>query len=106
MSFSPRWLGKKAGDPAHERIAACLTTDIQTVPEKAQWVLSEIVSVQGGESQGWEMAMNAYMLNVGPETTDIIPVYEETGEETVSVPTEELRAALEAWYVQITQQSD
>ncbi|MCC9620930.1 hypothetical protein LPB41_04420 [Thalassospira sp. MA62] len=106
MTHRPGWPGKKDGDPAYDRIAACLATDIQTVPEKAEWVLNEIAAVQNGSAASWEMAMNAYMLKVGPKITDIVPVYEETGETAISVPTNEFRRALEAWHALISQSSD
>ncbi|KJE33979.1 hypothetical protein UF64_16160 [Thalassospira sp. HJ] len=106
MKHRPGWPGKKDGDPAHDRIAACLATDIQSVPQKAKWVLAEIAAVQNGEAASWEMGMNAYMLKVGEKITEIVPVYEETGEAAISVPTDEFRGALEAWYALISQSPD
>lgn len=102
----PDWPGKVAGNAGHDRIAACLVMDIQRAADWAHIVLSHVRDVQEGGEDHWEMAMNAYMLSVGPQTTDIAPVYEEAGEVTVSVQTSELCVALQAWCQQITQQSD
>ncbi len=99
--MEPDWAGKTPGNEGHDRIAACLVMDIQHAPGWANTVLQSIDDVMAGRSRGWEMSMNAYVLDVGPANTDIEPVYEEQGEETVAVLTADLRCALVAWIEQI-----
>lgn len=99
----PDWPGNTPGDEGHARIAACLVMDIQHAPGWAKTVLQSIDDVMAGRSRRWEMSMNAYVLDVGPAKSDIEPVYEEQGEETVTVLTADLRCALAAWLEQIDQ---
>lgn len=97
----PDWPDRTPGDEGHERIAACLVMDVQHAAGWANTLLQSIDDVMVGRSSCWEMAMNAYVLDVGPVNTDIEPVYEEQGEETVTVLTADLRCALVAWIEQI-----
>jgi len=101
QAFIPDWPGKIAGDEVHDRISALLVLDVQAVPDWAGQVLTKIEDVISGKSTGWEMAMNAYILNVGAEVSDISPVYDETGEPSLQVKTQELHTALVAWCKQI-----
>lgn len=100
-AFIPDWPGRVAGDERHDRIAALLVLDVQAVPDWAGQVLGHVDDALSGKSAGWEMAMNAYILTVGAEVSDISPVYDETGEPSVQVKTQELRRALVAWCKQI-----
>ena len=97
----PDWPGKVAGDTGHDRIAACLVMDIQRAADWAHSVLSHVRDVQEGGEDHWEMAMNAYVLRIGPAVCEIAPLYEEYGEKVVHVPTDEFRQALVAWINQI-----
>ncbi|MBX2832041.1 MAG: hypothetical protein KTR23_13015 [Rhodospirillales bacterium] len=102
----PDWPGRIAGDEGHDRIAACLVLDIQRAQQWGKQVLSHVENVQDGGESHWEMGMNAYMLHVRRETTDISPVYEETGDPAITVQTADLRKALVAWCQQIAKETD
>lgn len=97
----PDWPGRIAGDAGHDRIAACLTLDVQRAPDWAKNVLTQINHVLDGTQSHWDMGMNAYMLKVKVQQTEILPIYEESGEATITVKTADLRDALSAWCEQI-----
>lgn len=99
--IEPIWPGRIAGDVGHDRIAACLVLDIQNAAGWARVVLSHIDKVIAGDDSQWDMGMNAYMLRVRAEESEILPVYEETGEVPVTVRTADLRTALLAWIARI-----
>ncbi|BDW97773.1 hypothetical protein MACH10_34580 [Thalassospira tepidiphila] len=102
----PDWPGKVDGDPGHDRIAACLVMDIGRADQWASEVLLHVGKVRQGLEPSWEMAMNAYILKVGPDTTDIAPVYDEAGESPVTVRTDDLEAALRAWISKLPESPD
>lgn len=99
----PDWVGRKAGDVAHDRIASMLVLDIGQAQEWAKRVLCEVVDVTSGKADGWEMVMNAHILSVGREYSDISSAYEEDGEDGVQVRTGDLQAALTAWIAMMEQ---
>lgn len=98
---SPDWPGKRAGDEGHDRIAACLVLDIQTVPQAAEMVLGHIDDVIARRAEPQKLVMNAYILEIAPVVSVIAPLYDEQGEKPVQVPTGELRKAVMAWIDQI-----
>lgn len=102
----PDWPGKVADDPGHDRIAACLMMDIGRAAQWAAEVLLQVGRVRQGLERSWEMAMNACILKVGPETTEIAPVYDESGESPVTVRTEDLEAALRVWISKLPERPD
>ncbi len=102
----PEWSGKIVGDDGHDRIAACLALDFQNAPGWCKQALSQIDNVISGREKGWDIAMNAYMLKVRADESEILPVYEETGEPGVIVKTADLRGALMAWSERIAQSRD
>ena len=106
MTGNPDWPGKIAGDEGHDRIAACLVLDIQTVPEAAEMVLGHIDDVVSGRAERQKLVMNAYVLEIAPTICMIAPLYEEQGEKAVRVQTEDLRKALLAWIRQIASPLD
>ncbi|NIY75781.1 hypothetical protein HED22_09005 [Thalassospira sp. HF15] len=103
---APDWPGKVAGEVGHDRIAACLVMDIQCAAHWGVEVLSHVDHVRQGVEASWEMAMNAYILKVGPETSDILPVYDESGESPVTVRTADLEVALRAWISRLSESPD
>lgn len=102
----PDWPGKVVGDVGHDRIAACLVLDIARASQWAHEVLSHVGRVREGVDASWEMAMNAYILKVGPDTSDILPVYDEADESPVTVRTADLEAALTAWISKLSESPD
>jgi len=104
--LAPEWSGKIVGDDGHDRIAACLVLSFQKAPGWCKVALSHIDDVISGSCEDWKMGMNAFMLHVRRETTDISPVYEETGDPTITVQTADLRKALVAWCKQISKETD
>ena len=100
-AFVPDWPGRIVGNAGHDQICAVLVFDVQAVPDWAGQVLAKVEDVISGKSTGWEMAMNAHILNVGMAVSDISPVYDDAGDPSVQVKTQELRAALVAWCKQI-----
>lgn len=48
------------------------------------------------------MAMNAYILKLDAETSEIAPVYEEPGEKAILVSTSDFRRALIAWITKLS----
>ncbi|MHC8491787.1 hypothetical protein ACTU44_03640 [Thalassospira sp. SM2505] len=101
MPMVPDWPGRKAGDAGHDRIAALIVLDIQNAPQWARRVLGEVEDVMSGASSGWEMAMNAHILTVGKTRCEIAASHDgpEEGacEDSISVQTGDLKAALVAW---------
>ncbi|MEQ8390252.1 MAG: hypothetical protein RIB30_04615 [Thalassospira sp.] len=104
--LKPDWPSRIAGDEGHERIAACLVSDIQSVPEAAKMVLGHIDEVSAGRASHQKLVMNAYVLTIQSSVCEIAPLYKEQGEKVVNVPTTEFRAALVAWISQINRASD
>lgn len=104
--LKPDWPGRIAGNEGHDRIAACLTLDIQTAPEAAQMVLEHLDDVTAGRVAQQKLVMNAYVLEIAPERCVIAPLYPEHGEKTLQVGTEEFRTALMAWINQIASHLD
>ena len=104
--LTPQWPGKIAGDEGHERIAACLVLDIQTVPALARTVLGQIDDVVSGRLSPQKLVMNAYVLQIDRLVCEIASLYEEQGEATITVDTKTFRRALEAWIAQIEARKD
>ena len=102
----PDWPGKVTDDPGHDRIAACLVMDIGRADQWAAEVLSHVGKVRQDLEASWEMAMNAYIINVGPDMTEIAPVYDEAGESPVTVRTDDLELALHAWISRLLESPD
>jgi len=57
-----QWPGRRAGDPAHEMLAAFLVMDIQRNSEWANELAARINAVKSGRLSGWERVGNAYRL--------------------------------------------
>jgi hypothetical protein len=104
--IEPNWPGRIVGDEGHDRIAACLVLDFQRAPAWCEQALAEIEDVLSGRQQAWDMGMNAYMVKVRRSETEILPVYEETGEPTVTVKTRDLHSALDWWRKQMMPSPD
>jgi hypothetical protein len=90
------WPGRRIGDPAHDRVAAFLTLDIQRDREAALDLASRIDAVRAGALPSWERVGNAYHLRLSPERARIEDVVDGTSR-SESVPVDELAAAVTAW---------
>jgi len=97
MAANPfNWPGRRAGDPAHDMLAAFLVMDIQRNPEWADELAEKIEAVKTGRLSKWERIGNAYRLELTSETALIEDLVDE-GAPAQAVSLNEVSAAVNAW---------
>ncbi|HEY0095325.1 MAG TPA: hypothetical protein VGB96_13415 [Archangium sp.] len=90
------WKGRRAGDPAHERLAAFLTMDIQRSPVWARELAEKVAAVRAGELASWERLGNVYRLFLSPEGA-LLEDLVGPDSRPERVPLAELEDAVRAW---------
>ncbi|MCW5619230.1 MAG: hypothetical protein KIS65_08490, partial [Nitrosomonas sp.] len=85
------------GDPAHDRIIAYLTVDIQKSPVWTAELLQHIDAVASGALPSWERPGNAYCLYVYPNYVEIEDDYTDTAGQNTRIPLATFAAAVRAW---------
>lgn len=90
------WPGRRAGDAAHDRVAAFLTMDVQRSPAWAEGLRSKIEEVRSGALPSWERIGNAYVLTLSPEGA-VIEDLVDTASSPEKVSLDELAAAVVEW---------
>lgn len=95
-----QWPGRRAGDAAHDRVAAFLTLDIQRSPDWAEDLGARIAQVRSGALPSWERIGNAYRLALSAEGA-VIEDLVDTASSPQQVSLDELAAAVAAWLAAI-----
>ncbi|SER16464.1 hypothetical protein SAMN05421690_101073 [Nitrosomonas sp. Nm51] len=97
------WPGRIPGDPAHDRIAAYLTLDIQKSPAWVDELAQKIDAVQSGRLASWERNGNAYYLSVYPQHVEIEANFTEEQEPggVMRIPLTTFTDAVKAWQVTV-----
>lgn len=91
------WPGRIPGDPAHDRIIAYLTVDIQKSSVWTAELLQHIDAVASGALPSWERPGNAYCLYVYPNYVEIEDDYTDTAGQNTRIPLATFAAAVRAW---------
>lgn len=91
------WPGRIPGDPAHDRIIAYLTVDIQKSPVWANELLQHLNAVASGALPSWERPGNAYCLYVYADHVEIEDDYNDTAGQSIRIPLATFVAAAQAW---------
>lgn len=95
--FTCTWPGRIPGDPAHDRIIAYLTVDIQKSPVWTAELLHHLDAVASGVLPSWERPGNAYCLYVYPDHVEIEDDYGDTAGQNMRIPLTTFTAAARAW---------
>ena len=90
------WPGRRAGDPAHDMLAAFLVMDIQRNPEWARELAEKIEAVKTGRLSKWERIGNAYRLELSSKNALIEDLVDEDAP-AHTVPLNEVSAAVKSW---------
>jgi len=90
------WPGRRRGDRAHDLLVEFLVMDIQRSLASARDLAARIEAVQSRELPTWERVGNAYHLQLSADGAVIKDLVAE-GRASVSVPLEELAAAVSGW---------
>ena len=91
-----QWPGRRANDPAHDRLASFLVMDIQRNPEWARELADRTEQVKTGKLPVWERLGNAYRLELtekGALIEDLVD--EDSPAEEITL--EDFSKAVEAW---------
>jgi len=91
------WLGHDPDDPAHDRIIAFLTMDIQKSPIWIAELLQHLQDVKSGTLPSWERPGNAYCLYIYPDHVEIEDDYSDEAELKTRISFETFSAAAHAW---------
>ena len=91
-----QWPGKRAGDPAHDTLAAFLVMDIQHNADWAQELMDRCEQVIAGEIPSWERIGNAYRLELTAKGALIEDLFDDDYPiQTIAL--DDFRNAVAAW---------
>jgi hypothetical protein len=94
------WPGRRADDPAHDRIDAFLVLDIQRDRASAEELLGKIAAVRSGALPSWERTGNAHHLRL-EHAGAVIEDTVDASSRPQRVSLQDLAAAASAWLASI-----